>query len=279
MKIRLLHIAFVLLSLSACQREQVVDLDVPQKSKLVGAVYVGAGTSSVMASVTRTVPVIGTPESFEPKFVANATGTLTDLGTSETWPFAFDAMNNQYSTTLNTSTVEAGRQYRVQFSDDYETVTGTTTVPLPITTSVSVKLDSVLGEGMINSYTAAITCTLLTEGTHNIRLVPVIIFNDTIPYPMTDVFNTEPVYTINKGGSFSHTFSVPYGYGETVPTGIEVMVLSCDEAYTRYFNSTGFSYDQFGPLSDPSIVYSNMSNNVGVIASYNISETHTIPLH
>jgi hypothetical protein len=277
---RIVHIILLVLILVSCQREKIIDLEVPQKRKLIAVVYIGAGNSSVVSTVTHSAPVIGSPEpeSFDPEIVPNANGVFSDVASSDAWPFVFDDNMQQYSATMSSASIQAGRQYRVQFSDEYETVEGTTTIPMPVATSLSIKLDSTVSQAF-RQFTVTITCTSLSEGTNNIRLVPFLIFNDTMPYSMTDIYDQQYVMQLTKGGSFTQDFTAPYSNEFFSPTRVDVMVLSCDDAYMKYFNSTGFSYDQFGPLSDPSMVYSNMSNKIGVIASYNVSETQSFPIH
>lgn len=271
----------ILLTLVSCQREKEVGIDVPQESKLVAVVYAGADNSSVVATVTHSTPVIGTSQTYEATYADNASGTFTDLSTSEAWNFTYDQDTRLYTANLSTTTIQEGHQYELRFSDDKETVTGTTTVPLPVATHISVLFDSIVTDGFVDQYKATITCTLLSEGTQNIRLAPVILYNDSFPFPMTDQFGTQFVFQLSKGQSFTQTFTSSYSLGAEsyYPTQLEIMVLSCDDAYRKYYNSTGLNYDQLGPISDPTFVYSNMSNKIGVIASYNISETLNIELH
>ena len=53
------------------------------------------------------------------------------------------------------------------------------------------------------------------------------------------------------------------------PVRIEVIGINCDEAYTKYYNNTTpFNFYNILPINEPTIAYSNMSNKIGVIASY-----------
>lgn len=263
----------------SCVRENDVNLDIPQKRKLVAAVIIGAGDSSVSAMLTHSTPVLGTPVPMEASYVSNGSGELSQG--SHTWPFFYTEKNMSYTATPDPGTIRAGQEYTVRLSDDIESVSGSTIIPLPVSTSVTMKFDSTVDSEGIAIYSAVFTCTSLSQGSFNIRLLPLLIYTDSSAYPMTNIFLKQDIPSLQKGQSFSTTFISILGSGPGTPrpAHIKLLVLSCDDTYRSYYNSTnGAGMDDLGPIIEPSIAYSNMSNGVGVVASYNVSETYLLPV-
>jgi hypothetical protein len=268
----------LLFLLGSCQREQIVDLEVPHKRKLVASLFLRADANSASAYLTHTTPVFGTEPRTDPAYVTTGSGYIRNPGSAETWSFVYDSQDLDYKTSLDPATFRPGQQYEVSFSDEYETVTGTTTVPYPVAASVSVKIDSVMEFGSY-TYNVTVTCTILSEGSFYVQLSPVILFEDGSVYPMYASTLERNIRESVKGQSFSQKYTAPFASEFIRPTEVQVMLISCDKTYAGFYNSSGeISFDDLGPITEPSFAYSNMSNGVGVFASYTISDTYTFPV-
>jgi hypothetical protein len=88
--------------------------------------------------------------------------------------------------------------------------------------------------------------------------------------PMTgEVF--KPMSLMLPGQSVTSRFFASASFTGWYPLNIRCLIVACDEAYAKYANATqGWDLGSIFPGSEPSLVYSNMSNQIGIIASYNI---------
>jgi hypothetical protein len=280
MKKHTFHILLLFLTCVSCQREETVDLEIEQKSKLVPAVFIGVGDTTFSAIVGRSTKIIGDmEESNSTQMVTTATGSITNLSSNISYTLTYDEDNFKYFVNAAPETVKAGGQYKVQFWEGDESVEGMTTIVDAVKASVSMKFDSTLDLAGNQVYSALFTCTSGSSGLHYIRLYPMIIYSDSSAMLMSDYANKQDIKGLQEGQSYTHQFSSMFSSPSIFPVRVQVMVIACDEPYARYYNAArAINYNEISPLSEPSFIYSNMSNGAGVIASYNVSEIVSLPV-
>lgn len=268
MKKTLFYIAIVMFVLSSCERQEDVDLNVPFKRKLVAAVFVGAGDSMVRASLSYTTPVFGTVPAIDPERADGAGGILFYNGVQAI--FTYDSAAHEHTVYTAPHQAAAGDTYQVIFTDNRESVSGTTVVPNPVELDMRLKFDSVTG-GSFQVYQAEITYTLKSSAPAYVKILPILMLDDSMSIiPMyTEVL--KPMVLLHPGQSVTSRFIASASFNGWYPLNIRCLVVACDEAYAKYANATqGGDLGSIFPGSEPSLVYSNMSNQIGIIASYNI---------
>lgn len=267
--LKYLFIIGILLQLVSCDTQEDVDITIPFHKKLVGGVIIGTSESSITASLTYTTPVYKKPVSMEPDIVTNANAFINEG--SNQYNFTFNEPSGTYNTSLNGASVQAGQTYRLTASDGNETVTGQTTIPGGADVKLTVAFDSLFHSSYF--YHANFNCQLLSAEKKYIRLVPTLFFNDSSQIEMAMPSYTS-ILELNQGQSFNCNFGANKIFPESVPVRIECKVLVCDEAYAKYFNTTtSATLYNILPIGEPNFAYSNLSNKVGVIASYNHTKT------
>ncbi|MES2381047.1 MAG: DUF4249 family protein [Bacteroidota bacterium] len=267
--LKYLFIIGILLQLISCDSQEDVDITIPFQKKLVGGVIIGTSDATIAASLTYTTPVYNQQTSVEPVIVTNANAFVNEG--SNQYHLTFDEPTGTYNTSLNGASVQVGQTYRLIVSDGNETVTGQTTIPDGADVKLTVQFDSAFRNNYF--YHANFNCQLLSDKKQYIRLVPTLFFDDS-----TQIEMLMPSYTsiiqLNQGQSFNSNFGAHKIFQESKPIRIECKVLVCDEAYAKYFNTTtSASLYNVLPIGEPNFAYSNLSNKVGVIASYNLTKT------
>ncbi len=267
--LKYLFIIGLLLQLASCGSEENVDITIPFQKKLVGGVIIGANDASITASLTYTTPIYNKQAATETDIVTNANAHINEG--SNQYNLVFDAPTGTYNATLNGTNVQIGQTYRLTVSDGNETVTGKTTIPGDADVKLTVQFDSVFSNNYF--YHANFNCQLLSDKKQYIRLVPTLFFDDSTQTDMAMPSYTS-IIQINQGQSFNSTFGAHKIFQQSKPIRIECKVLVCDEAYAKYFNTTtSVSLYNILPIGEPNFAYSNLSNKVGVIASYKLTKT------
>lgn len=267
-----------LLLFDSCQKVTEINTDIPFQSKVVVTCFPASGDSILTVSVTRTTPVTGTTMPDQPVRVTDATVWITQNSLS--FPLSYDLTDQVYKGSMNPERVDAGETFTCHVKADGETITGMTTIPGPRATTISVIFDSTFSaETNTYTYKANLHCTVLEEGTQYLFLYPILVYSDSTRYPMGD-FEANRIRTITGKGSFNQEFSGMF-YATQIPAvRLEVMVITCDEQYARYYNRIGFfDLSSAGSLFvEPVITRSNMSNHIGLMGSMNINRTEQFKL-
>lgn len=270
-----LHIYFWLLvtivSLG-CQKSVEVDLFPPFQRKLVPSIFIGAGDTSATAYLQYTLPLFGDTGTQERVNVKNAKMVLTTP--SGPIVLSYDENNQYYYVGLN-APIEPGQTLRIDVDDSIEQTNGSAVVPQPVDVSVSLTFDSSLFLGELTRYQAKLTYTLNGSQPAYVRIFPQLFMEDGWMENLIDEQFT-PIKLLLPGQSVTQQFNLVKPYEEAVPSFMQVVVVSCDVHYARYYNSVASSFLEFFPATEPTMDYSNMSNGIGIIAAYTISETETI---
>lgn len=276
-KLRDIILLFVVF-LASCERQEEVDLKVPYKRKLVVAAFIGAGDSEVLASISYTSPVFGAPPILDPQSAGGVIGSISVNG-GEQLPFVYDTIEKICRATVSSGSVNAGDTYELSFTDGADQIKGRTTVPPPALVDVSVKFDSVPLDGSLPQYFGVFTATLKSALPAYVRIMPVLIMEDSLTNIPMHTLQYVPITLLQTGQSFTAKFYAEASINGLKPARITCLIITCDEGYARYANAThSLDFSTTLPGSEPSMLYSNMSNNIGIVASYNICESKNILL-
>lgn len=271
-----LYTAFLALLFVACERQEDVDMNVPFKRKLVAAVFIGAGDNEVLANINYTSPVFGAPSVIDFQSIPGVSGFVNNG--VERFLFGYDTIDKQYKA-FPTTPVMVGQTYEASFTDGNLQTKGKTTVPQPVSVDIAVQFDSILLSDFLPSYFANITCTLKSANPAYVKIVPFLVMDDSITSILMTTQQYAPISLLQPGQSFTAKYYAEVAINGLQPAKISCLIVSCDEAYAQYANATqSADYSSILPGSEPSMVYSNMSNNIGVIASYNICGNKDIPI-
>jgi hypothetical protein len=256
----LLMMAFIIPFVS-CQKEKEVELDIPYKPKLVAGMVLIAGDSIASAIITRTTPVVNVPFPEGPSYYSNAQVLLSNP--NQQLQLTYDSFSNMYYA-LSANTFKPNEQYDISIQSEYGKTTGSTILPLPATTEISVS-QTIVKQNTYNEVSIRLNCTNTSSGNRNIKLIPVAIFSDS---SRAELISTDEVkvYEVAANQSFINSFSTFVSPGTEI-VRIELEVLSCDIHYTRYVNTTQGLYLQELPFVEPKIPYSNLSSKIGILAS------------
>lgn len=270
----ILIIAVVGLMLTSCEKYETIEYDVPFKSKVVAASFLNPDENQIAVWLTRTTKPIGTEMPQEPIIIKDAEVTLMHEGNS--YNLVYDNINETYVGDMDTIPFEPGKTYSLLIKTADETVTGTTTIPLPATTESTIKVDSAYN---INGLTYFVTFNTkqLSPQTNHIFLYPYMVYDDSSRYAMF-YEGRDKIRALGSGQNFSQTFTSSYTGARAIR--VELLIFTCDEHYALYQNkSASFNYGSLGmAFGEVSITYSNMSNKIGVFGSYVASGGASFPM-
>jgi hypothetical protein len=263
------HSIFICFTLAllflACEREQEVELQIPYKKKLVAVVFIDATSDRQFATLTYTQPA-STPsnEYPEPLYVKNATGYFeTKDGII---PFEFDSFSNSYAADLGRIR-EFGETFGVVFSDGNETIKGRTILPDSVSAEVNIQFDSSFISGNW-VYHFTVESKLLSNKPAYYSNVQASVVNDDGGINILSDFLVNKVEIAQPGGVARQKYSINKLEGIT-PVSVMYQIISCNVDLIAHHNSTGVpGFETFLPNSQPIMHYSNMSNDIGIIAAY-----------
>ncbi|MES2780869.1 MAG: DUF4249 family protein [Bacteroidota bacterium] len=263
-----ISIILVVFVLAGCERQEDVDIDVPYKKKLVAAVFIGAGDSLINATLTYTTPVFGAVPAMDAKYATSATGVLSYNGLAT--DFNYDSMNLNYTAFTLPHYALAGETYQVNFDDKELSINGKTTIPFPVTMDIQMEFDS--SENLtLPQYRATFTCRVTGDFPAYVRIFPVLVMDDSLTFMPMYGETFKPIKQLQKGDVFTEKYIAASAINGLYPAFIRCIIITCDEAYARYYNATqGIDFSSIIPGTEPLQVYSNMSNHIGIIASYNV---------
>lgn len=267
MKKLICYIAIIAV-LAGCERQEDVEIKVPFKRKLVTAVFIGAGDSLVKAFLSYTTPVFGVAPAMDIQYADAATGVLAYNGAQTN--FIFDGTTHEYNAFTSPHIAVAGDSYQITFTDDRESVTGTTTIPAPVNLDIQLKLDS-SGSDSLPVYHTAVSYTLIGPSSAYVKILPILTLDDSLSIIPMYVETFRPMVLMHAGETITARFTASSSVNGLYPLNIRCLIIACDEPYAKYYNATqAVDFGTVLPGSEPSLVYSNMSNRIGIIASYNI---------
>ncbi|MES2560190.1 MAG: hypothetical protein V4590_10640 [Bacteroidota bacterium] len=262
------YIVIVVLMFTACERQEDVDLKVPYKRKLVASVFIGAGDSLVRATLSYTTPVFGAPPAIDIRHANAATGVMQYRGMQT--GFVYDSIGHEHQAIISPYSAVAGEAYQFVFTDDLGSVRGTTVIPQPVDLTIQLRFDSTQTPDF-PVYVADLTYSLQSAVSSYIKLLPVLMLDDSFSLvPMVlETFN--PMVLMRPGESVTSRFVASASLNGLHGLNLRCLIITCDEAYAKHYNATQtVDLGTVLPGSEPTQFYSNMSNGIGVVASYNI---------
>jgi hypothetical protein len=264
------YVLMFLLVLFSCQKTEEVILYPAFTPKLANITFISAGDVLIVASFQYTRPSFqDTSQNIDFVAAKNVVAELLTNGAIN--PIEFDSFSDQYQTVLSTPAFP-GQSFTLNATDGNQRITGSTTIPFPAKIDLSFRLDSNIVPEIGLRYSAKLTFTHKGNQPQYVRIIPRMYFST----GGSEIMNDESYTHIAKllpGQSFTQEFRIFKPTTEDFPDSIECTVLSCDEAYAKYYNAAVSSIFDLFPNTEPTIQYSNMSNKIGVIASYTLSES------
>ncbi len=271
---QLFILLFAALFLASCEREEVISVDVPYKKKLVAEVFLAEGDSIFTANISYTKPVFGERNTTEPLYATNAKAHINING--NIYGMAYNEFTFNFNAEYQPNTIKAGETYYFQASDESETITGFTKIPEKPAFDFDIKFDSSLTD--VYYYNAVIKCTNKSANAINAKFAVEVIFSDSTKLFLIEM-SASKIPVLKQNESITKKLYT-YKPNEFVyPVRIECYGVSCNDEYTKYSNATSiFNFSNILPVSEPTIAYSNMSNKIGIIAAYSLSEPKIINL-
>lgn len=271
MRKQIISFLTLLMFLASCERYEDAGIDLPYKNKLVAVTFLQEGSDSITLMLTRTLPVFEATTFPGTDMIAGADVYVQT--SRETLKLVFDETLQQYSGILTAGVLLPGETCRISVSQNNDEVSGSTVIPADITPLVAVKADSIL-ENEIYWPIYNVRYKIQEPGTHNLRFSASVVYSDSTTLPLLAESGelSTPLQKINSGEEALIRFRHIMISSDVHPVRIEIYSQLCNDDYTKYHQSinvnqsSGFGTDG----AEPVIVYSNMSNRIGVTAAYNI---------
>jgi hypothetical protein len=264
-----------------CSCEEIVDnVDLPEaKPKLVVYSYIQPGSDTVTAQVSLSKPITE-PWSYEQPFLDDAEVSIK-IDQGQEIALHFDPNRNQYNSPVGASYFEAGKKYTINVkSSDGKEVAAECVIPAQNTSLRIVKIDSVDIEERTR-YRFRLEFDDPPGAPDHYRIIPKAIMKSewegvvyTYEYDANFSYGEEYIAVKERDGE---TFILEcdievwtdntWEGGERL-AGVKIYLLSTDEHYYHYHYSLK-NYVPDNPFSEPTIIYTNMNNGLGVFAGYN----------
>lgn len=262
---------------TSCERQQVVDIDVPQKSKLFAAAFIGEQDSFFKVYVSRSIPVLGAEQTDPNVVIPDATVTIGD-GTNIV-SLNYDAEVDYYVSPLNTFRVTDRKQYQVTVSQNGEQSTGLCKLPNPVVSNVEIAVDSIFDTTNAEyKYEANVIVSVESPGTNYILVSVFMDYGFDIPIELNESAQ-QKVLQVSQGQQVTLNFKQNLSLFGIKPTRFVVYVYSTEESFYKYHEKAGkFDFSTFFPFAEPSFIYSNMSSGIGIVSAYRLSKVSEAPI-
>lgn len=261
--------------------EEIVDnVDLPDaKPKLVVYSYIQPGTDTVTAQVSLSRPITE-PWNYNQPFLSDAEVSIKmDQGLEIA--LQFDPIRNHYFAPVNTSFFEVAKKYAINVkSGDGKEVAADCVIPAQNTSLRIVKIDSVKIDDRTR-YRFRFEFDDPVGAPDHYRIIPKAIMK-------SEWDGVTQIYEYYANFSYGEEYmAVKERDGETIIIecnievwtdiswgsnekflGMKIYLLSTDEHYYHYHRSLE-NYEPDNPFSEPTIIYSNINNGLGVFAGYN----------
>jgi hypothetical protein len=263
--------------LSSCEKI-VENVDLPEaRPKLVVFSYINPGADTIFAQVSLSRPITE-PGGYDEPSVSNAMVSIHQTG-SPGHAFEFDPEFNRYFVVLDSSYLQAGSIYQIQASTpDGKAVDATCTLPIPNTSLRITNVDKTESEEETR-YRFRIEFDDIPGKPDYYRIIPIAIMqygwdnNVQIMEQYAEIlYGNEYIDVKDRDGE---TFVVDAGFtawhyfgGAEKFLGMKIYLLSTDEHYYHFHRSLE-NYEPDNPFSEPTIVYTNVNNGLGVFAGFN----------
>lgn len=269
-------------TLTSCERN--ADVDLPDvDSKLALSCFISPQDTIIRAYVTRSIPVFELGSSnAQHQAVTNATVTLYDANGSV--QLTFNPTLGLYETPATSFPIVAGQSYRITVAlSGYPTLEASTSVPLSVPADFSATADLIIDSVSFPGF-------------------PLI--QADIDHQFTDLSGDDNYYLINAVLNVNDTFNgITQNYelarsivsdnnsdGELIRGSLRTSINAQGSlsSLTLWLTSGTYDYYEFhrtilsgsnggDPFSEPTLVYSNVTNGFGIFAGCN-STSFVIPL-
>jgi hypothetical protein len=269
-------ILFVLMA--SCERYEDADIDLPYKNKLVAVTFLEEGSDSISLILTRTQPV------FESPLLPSEAITDADVyirTSRETLKLSFNEQISQYTGKLHAGVLLAGETCRISILQNNEEVTGSTVIPVDVTSVISVKSGKTVENGYyLDVYD--VKYKIQEPGTYNVLLHASVVYSDSSVVPLivqTGDLSTN-IQKITSGIEMQMRFRSLITSNDIHPVRLEIIPQLCNDDYTNYHLSisSDLSLGLGTTGSEAVLIYSNMSNRIGITAAYNILPAISVDL-
>jgi hypothetical protein len=277
MKKIFLFLSILSVSLVACETD--ADIEIPaQDPKLVVSAFLNPGAEFQYLKVYMSDPIFDGSTIDNTVMINNATVTISDG--VQTVSFGYDFNVDSYVLPRTTLNIEYDKEYTVKVSYDGKTANSTikTVSNTPLLLN-EVRIDSLIEEdpfsGSITTYYGYVKwqdppneknyyCLELYGLVKNIN-------GDTSRISLSDFYSNIYLTDDGKNGSLMNAsieaFLFAQEGNESDYIGYELMLTKTDEHYYKYFKSLQ-NYGGDDPFSEPSLIYTNVNNGLGLVGSY-----------
>lgn len=260
---------------SSCEKDAEVDLP-ETKPKLVVTSYITPQDTVLKVVVTRSRPIFESYDINTASTVANATVMM--MSSTGSVQLTYDVATEYYTAPVTALPIIAGNTYSLTVTTPGgESVEASTTVPAYSVQGFSVSMDDSL---FIDQwYTHLITNFdyRLNDngGEQNMyRFFSALVLRDTIVGDTTIRRFTNELFTDYNGDGQQLQRSIETNWGFFDPSdpyvliGYDCWIFNVDIHYYNFHNSFDH-YTGDDPFSEPTIIYTNIKNGLGVFASAN----------
>lgn len=276
-KIFLYVLIAVVFMFSSCM-EMVDNVVLPDaEPKLVVFSYISPGADTIFAQVSLSSPITG-PAGYNEPFISNATVFISQNGNTSHY-FQFDPLFNQYFAVIDPSYLQMGSTYDIHVTTpDGKEAEATCTLPIQ---NKSLRITSIDKTEMEEEtrYRFRIEFDDIPGKPDYYRVLPKAIMQydwdgevQIMEFTMEILYGDEYIDVKDRDGD---TFIVDAGHtvwhyfgGAEEFLGLKIYLLAIDEHY-YHFHSSLERYVPDNPFSEPTNVYSNINNGLGVFAGYN----------
>lgn len=271
--------AFFLCLFSSCEKD--ADVDLPKtEPKLVLVSFITPQDTVLKVTVTRSQPIF---ESYNIN-TTNAVADATVIMTSSTGnvQLVYDALKECYTTSAIAFPIFAGNTYTLTVTTPTgESAEATTTVPSHngVAGFSATMTDSLSFDGWFTQLSTHFSYQLNDYGgeENRYRFFSAILLRDTITNDTIMARYSSLLFTDNNAdgqqlqGSLDGNFSDYNPSSTRVVIGYDCWMFNVDRHYYQYHNSL-YNYSGDDPFSEPTIIYTNVKDGLGVFASANGSK-------
>lgn len=275
---KLLYILFGFSILfSACETD--ADIEIPeQEAKLVVNAFLEPDAELQFVKVTMSDPIFDGSDIDSFNIIQNANVYVSD-GTKRVKIF-YDFNYNAYVLRKDSILIEHSKTYTidVEYQGKQANTTITTISNLPIL-SAEVKFDSLVEEDPFSgNYITYFGYVKWQDQGDEINYYCIELFGlmkvsdtDTSRVSLSDFYGNVYLSDEGKNGAVMNAtieayMYTPEFYGEQF-VGYEIVLTKTDEHYYKYFKSLQ-NYGGDDPFSEPSLIYTNINNGLGMVGSY-----------
>ncbi len=260
-------LTLAIITFTSCE-QMISDVEIPEnitKQKLVIISYVSPEDSIIKVKLYQSVAYFNNSGiNTEDFLVTDGTIILSD-GTN-TKQFYYDNTTRQYSCTDNSFKVQGGVEYTIDVSTpDGKTNSAKCNVISYKVGDFSIEIFDSIVDGEYSygqtEYILDITIPDIPNQKNYYRLLAYNSEDTTNFYPSLDEFVTDEHLDGQNIKIRVHTYQM-----DTTKV-LDVYLLTCDQAYYEYHQSVWYNNGE-SPFTEPSPIYSNTENGMGVFCSY-----------